>query len=674
MKIKFYINFIILSLSILCCKFNQKTYLLYDDYKNLRSGPLASDFGARTEYHYFSEASPKGNWAVSSYRYNVPIAWFIRKINNKKYIFHNAINTDNFWHPIIICGNEYWNNYSINNSLIPLVKHKQIGIVFYYQNDRQYYFFGIINDSAILKLVNHEKSFHVQNEKILAKKLFHYKINDTINLSISIKNSIIKAKIFGGPEFIIEDSTYKRGKAGFLSDGITAFGPIEIFTSKNQKKIIEDKIEEIAEIEKNLQLKNTQMVLWKKIKTNNYGTGRNIRFGYLNNDTVLDILLGQVINHGPKDRNSELSCLTAIDVEGNILWQTGKPDPWKNILTSDVAFQIHDINNDSKNEVIYCMNQELVIAESETGKIIKKISTPLSPENSSKEYNIYKHILGDCIFFCNVSGKEYDSDILIKDRYSHFWVYNNKLQLLWDRSCKTGHYPFAYDIDNDKKDEILIGYSLFDDNGNKLWSNDSIIEDHADGVAIVKLNDNEDPKIICSASDEGMIIMSLNGKILKHHYIGHVQNPAIANFRDDLPGLEIVTVNFWGNQGIINLYDSKGNIYYTFEPNQYGSMCLPLNWTGKTEEYFILNASVEEGGIYNGWGRKVLIFPDDGHPDMCYSVANFTGDCRDEIVVWNNSEIWIYTQSDNPKQGKLYNPVRNKLYNSSNYQASVSLP
>jgi len=67
-------------------------------------------------------------------------------------------------------------------------------------------------------------------------------------------------------------------------------------------------------------------------------------------------------------------------------------------------------------------------------------------------------------------------------------------------------------------------------------------------------------------------------------------------------------------------------------------------------------------------------FPDDGHPDMCNAVLDITGDCRDEIVVWNPEELWIYTQSDNPKPGKLYKPVRNPLYNYSNYQATVSLP
>jgi rhamnogalacturonan endolyase len=67
-------------------------------------------------------------------------------------------------------------------------------------------------------------------------------------------------------------------------------------------------------------------------------------------------------------------------------------------------------------------------------------------------------------------------------------------------------------------------------------------------------------------------------------------------------------------------------------------------------------------------------FPNDGHPDMCNAVLNLTGDLRDEIVVWDSNEIWIYTQSDSPKTGNLHPTKRNPMYNYSNYQLTVSEP
>ena len=77
----------------------------------------------------------------------------------------------------------------------------------------------------------------------------------------------------------------------------------------------------------------------------------------------------------------------------------------------------------------------------------------------------------------------------------------------------------------------------------------------------------------------------------------------------------------------------------------------------------MLTPNPEDGGMFDGLGRRVVRFPDDGHPDMCNAVLDLTGDCRDEIVVWDPHELWVYTQDDNPRAGRLYRPRRNPLYN-----------
>ena len=673
------ITFLVLIASLLavsCNRDNNGFIMFSDDYSHLPGGPLGSDVGAHTEYHFLPEAGPKGDWAISTFKSNLPPSWYVRKINEKKVLFQKGVNSNTHWHPMVVAGDLLWENYAIHTSICPMDKEKQCGIAFRYKNDRCYYILGLKQDTAFLKMVNHATAYHKPLEKYLASEPFIYNTDVEQKVDIEVNGDRITAGFENGPVFNVSDTTYKNGKIAFLADGPAYFGPVEITGDLESIRLYENLRKESDLTEQQLRAGNPKPVLWKSIKTADFGVGRNLRFGDLNADGQTDVLIGQVIHHGPKDRNSELSCLTAMTFDGDILWQKGKPDPWKNHLTNDVAFQIHDLDNDGRNEVIYCMNQMMIVADGLTGEVKYQAPTPFTPGGSPTAggQNIFDRILGDCLFFCDLEGRGYDGNIIIKDRYTHLWALNGKLQVLWENECNTGHYPYAYDVDDDGRDEMIMGYTLFDDNGKKLWSQDETLKDHADGVAIVRFNENEGPRLLCAASDEGMVITGLDGRIIRHHFIGHVQNPAIANFRDDKPGLEVVSVNFWGNQGIIHLYDSEGNIYHDFEPNQFGSMCLPVNWTGRTEEFYLLNANVELGGAYDGWGRKVLEFPDDGHPDMCNAVMDITGDCRDEIVVWDPDEIWVYTQDDNPKQEKLYRPVRNALYNYSNYQATVSLP
>jgi len=138
-------------------------------------------------------------------------------------------------------------------------------------------------------------------------------------------------------------------------------------------------------------------------QTPGFGVGRNLRFGDLDGDGQTDVLVGQVIHHAwPRDSHSELSCLTAMTFGGKILWQTGEPDPEKNHLTNDVGFQITDLDNDGKNDVVYCRNFELIVADAATGRIREKAPTPKSKIKNDR----FPQILGDCLFFLIARGKD----------------------------------------------------------------------------------------------------------------------------------------------------------------------------------------------------------------------------------------------------------------------------
>jgi hypothetical protein len=652
--------------------------VMRDEFEKLPAGMLTKVLWARAEYHYLPDSAPKGPWTITAYTSSVNSqrAWKVIEHGGKKALLQTySSESEKHSHPMVVAGDPFWRDYGVTVRFAPLGSKSRSGVVFRCQNDRCYYFAGLEGQQFVLKMVKHETSFRIPFEKVLARQDYTWKAGDELLAEISAIGSKIRIRVNGVPLFEVDDTTYAEGKIGLTADTLTRFQSVEVRMTATEKQNLNRRIDQREAEEAELQSKLPQMKFWKKIDFKDFGVGRNLRFGDLDHDGQIDVLVGQIEHHGPKDQYSEVSCLTAMTLDGKILWQIGEPDPWKDHLTNDVAMQIHDLDGDGQAEVVYCRNQELNVVDGATGKTRYKAPTPQAlpgPKGSLK----YPRILGDSLFFADLRGRGRADHLILKDRYTNFWVMNSKLETIWHGSCQTGHYPYAKDIDGDGRDELFIGYSLFSPDGTKVWSLDSSVKDHADAIAVVDLHPEAptEPKFLCSASDEGFFITDLKGTILKRHRIGHAQNLTVANFRDDLPGLEILTMNYWGNQGITDLYDANGENYLEFEPCNHGSPILPLNWTGGSEELFVVSANVDQGGAFDGHGRRVLKFPADGHPDMCYMVLDVTGDARDELLVWDPFELWVYTQSNSPRTERMYRPIRNPQYNFSNYQATFSLP
>jgi hypothetical protein len=650
------------------------TTLLEDEFDQLRTGLFSAQVGAHTEYHYLPEAAPHGNWNVACFASGLGAgtAWHVRETDDGKTLAQTFESRRRDTHPMVIAGFPEWEDYRLEVSFTPQGSMGRTGIVFRYRNNRCYYFFGLVEGVAQIVKVDHGTGYRQVTEEVLASVPCSWDVGTRYTATVTVKGDGIEAGIHDLVELQATDSTFSRGKIGLQSDPPADFHSVTVSAldeERNRVHVLRSKVQrEIDELRE----QNPKPVLWKKISTEGFGVGRNLRFGDLTGNGESDILVTQVLHHGPKDSHSECASLTAMNFDGDILWQIGEPDPWKDHLTNDVGVQIHDIDGDGRNEVIYCKDFEIVIVDGATGEIKHKAPTPQSIPPADK----YPRILGDCLFFCDLSGKGQSQDIVIKDRYWHFWVLNDRLEIQWQHEIRTGHYPYAIDIDGDGHDELALGHALFDHDGTMLWNLENKMQDHIDGVAIANFNapDDGDLRILYAGSDSGIFFADLDGHVLRHHWIGHGQNPAIAKFREDLPGLQIVSINFWGTQGILHFYDSDGNIYHDCEPNPFGSTCLPINWRGDGIEFFVHSPNVTWGGMFDGWGRPVVGFPNDGHPDMCNAVLDITGDCRDEVIVWDPRELWVYTQDDGPKEGKLYNPTRNPQYNTSNYQASVSLP
>ena len=101
-----------------------------------------------------------------------------------------------------------------------------------------------------------------------------------------------------------------------------------------------------------------------------------------------------------------------------------------------------------------------------------------------------------------------------------------------------------------------------------------------------------------------------------------------------------------------------------------------MNWTGDGLELMLLGTSIQALGMYDAYGRKVVVFPEEAHttePGPFYQGSTYpldlTGDVRDEIVLIHNQVVYIYTQdTPYPKGQKIYAPIRKRDISCPNWE------
>jgi hypothetical protein len=653
--------------------------LFHDDFAHFPPGwlskPLGTLNGAIQEYHYLpNRGVPLEPWAAPIVHLD---SWIAGDEDGVPYVEQHTVNElANILSPLFVTGDPEWADYTVEAKVKPLNLTEMAGVVFRYVTNRHYYLFVLTggNQARLAVRLPTEKTLRVAEWRELGKVAFKYDDHRYYDLRVENDGPRIRAFIDGKQVLQASDSDVTKGKAGLVANIPARFQGFKVTACEPVKEAIQIRIRARGDELAKLRSQYPQPKLWKKIPTPNFGAGRDVRFGDLDGDGKLDILIAQNIPRVQGDAFSHLSALTAVNLDGKVLWQSGRVDPRNGLLTNDSAFQINDIDGDGKNDVVIVRDFKLQILDGRTGKVKRWVWMPAMPADAKvKPYATYS---GDSIAFVNLLGGKGRRDLLLKDRYRHVWAYSRDLKPLWQIEEETGHFPFPYDVDGDGRDELFIGHGMYDHTGKRIWSHDGELKDHVDAVAVG--NFSADPKaparVYWSSSDESFVMLDLAGKILKQVRVGHTQTAAVGKFRADLPGLQYFTVNFWKNPGITTLFDADGNILAQGEPIHSGSPTLPVNWRGDGSELLLLSGSAREGGLIDGQLRRVVSFPDDGHPELTAAVLDLTGDARDEIVLWDQNAIWIYTQDAPAPAGKLYAPVRNPNYNDSNYRGTVSLP
>ena len=236
-----------------------------------------------------------------------------------------------------------------------------------------------------------------------------------------------------------------------------------------------------------------------------------------------------------------ISCVSAIDLDGNIVWQVGKPmgsGPRKYHGRGPCLVQ--DLDGDGKAEVVYITARDsrlfLQKLRGEDGSLVTERETAASWEISP----------------ANLTGQNNTCDFVVNDALTLHFAYSGDLSPIWEWKYMYGggHNWAACDVDRKGRDDLFIGAGRYDADGNRIWFRpdlDDAMEEmgrcpHIDAVSVEKLHRDSDDyqvlwaggkDVICLDPKDGAVIWRLSGE--------HLQNVHTGRFDPGCPNLLVYT-------------------------------------------------------------------------------------------------------------------------------------
>jgi len=397
---------------------------------------------------------------------------------------------------------------------------------------------------------------------------------------------------------------------------------------------------------------------WKVIPLDPDYRGGWVVVGDLTGDGMAEIVSAR--NGVPATDVHYTSSVVVHRLDGSVLWKWGDPDA-RNAIHHDVACQIHDLDGDGRNEVVVAADRRVVVLDGATGRELRQFEIPKDAS--------------DCITFCNLSGGDRPSDMLVKTRYGQIWAYDAVGNLLWTVAkpggYRTAHQPFPIDLDGDGRDEIIAGYAALNHDGTLRWRlPDEACRSggHADAIRRFRDGDRPDDKrlLLTHCGGNRMDMLDGNGKVIWCVTGLHFESVFFGELDRELPGREIVVDvchQPWGQQPLLVL-DEQGRLlgrYMTMRSRQHRL----VDWFGTGEDLIFCG---QTRALLDAKGRKRARFdtpmPDgalgaDNAGTLRYMIhlADVTGDGRPDLVVNTvpGTAVWIFKSE---KGAKCLSPDR----------------
>jgi len=349
------------------------TVLLQDDFSKLPARwltyPMATQNAAIQENNWIDARAHKfGIWSNGVADQD---AWLVsmEMAAGEPYMMQQ------WWHPphgvsaVLIAGEDEWADYTYQARVKPLAFDGVAGIAFRYQNNLQYYVLGLTGGDTVQVNVQHllTEKLRVPNWETVVSAPFKYNTQEYYLLKVENQGPNIRAYINGNKVLEVSEAKYPSGKIGLSANIPARYQDVRVESSPAVKQDISTRIRQWNVQLAKLQAENPKPRLWRKFSVDGFGAASNCRFGDLDGDGKMEMLIAQNIQTVSRDAFDMISCLTAVKLDGKVLWQVGKPNPANALLTNDNPFQIHDVDGDGHNEVVTVRDFQLQILDGRTG-------------------------------------------------------------------------------------------------------------------------------------------------------------------------------------------------------------------------------------------------------------------------------------------------------------------